>query len=101
FKTLGYETETACSGQEAIRLYQEKWKDIDLVLLDMVMPGMDGGKVFEGLQQINPDIKAILARGHCLEGSCEKVVKSACKGFIQKPFNLSELSNLITDVMSA
>ncbi len=98
-KALGYNVITASNAREAIDIYREKWREIDLVILDMIMPEMDGGKVFDNLKQINPDIRAILSSGHGLDGRCQKVFQKGFKGFAQKPFNLSDLSILIRDVL--
>lgn len=99
--SLGYQVETASSGEKAIELYQEKSQSIDMVILDMVMPEMDGGKVLQALLEINPDVKAILATGYDREGQCEDILKVGFKGFIQKPFNLIELSKLIHETLSS
>jgi len=99
-RTLGYESESASNGREALRLYEEKWQTIDLVILDMLMPEMDGGMVFEAMKRINPDVKAVLASGHSLEGRGEEIMRMGCDGFIQKPFDLGELSTLIQETLS-
>ncbi|MGD8386214.1 MAG: response regulator, partial [Desulfobacteraceae bacterium] len=99
--SLGYQVETASSGQKAIEVYQEIWQTIDLVILDMVMPEMDGGKALQALLEINPNVKAILATGYDREGQCEDILKVGFKGFIQKPFNLIELSKLIHETLTS
>ena len=54
-ESLGYRVYAAGSGQEAIAVYLEKRKEIDLVILDMIMPGISGGETFDRLREINPE----------------------------------------------
>lgn len=97
-ETLGYQVIPARSGNEAIELFQER-DDIDLVLLDMIMPGMSGAETFDVLRSINPEIKVILLTGYSLDGQASKILKNGCNGFIQKPFRISNLSQMIRKVL--
>ncbi|MBW2449135.1 MAG: response regulator, partial [Deltaproteobacteria bacterium] len=60
---LGYTVLTAVSGREAIEMYQKHLKKIALVIVDMIMPGLDGGETYDELKKIDPDIKVLLASG--------------------------------------
>ena len=62
-KTLGYKVLSVKSGKEAIELYRENKDKIDMVLLDMVMPDMGGGKTYDSLREIDSDIKVLLSSG--------------------------------------
>ncbi|MFZ2187957.1 MAG: PAS domain S-box protein [Candidatus Moraniibacteriota bacterium] len=95
---LGYTVFTAKNGQDAIDFYREN-TDIDLVILDMIMPGMQGGEVFDFLRKINPAATIILSSGYSLKGAAMRIMKRGCNGFIQKPFTLSELSLKIREVL--
>ncbi|MFP3929310.1 MAG: response regulator [Desulfobacteraceae bacterium] len=99
-KRLGYNVVTASSGPEAVDVFRERADEVDLVILDLVMPDMDGGKVYEALREIDPEVKALLASGHGLEGRATEVLEAGCDGFLQKPFNLDELSRKIGEVMA-
>ncbi|MCX8110217.1 MAG: PAS domain S-box protein, partial [Syntrophorhabdaceae bacterium] len=99
-EALGYRVYTAKGGQKAVEIYKEKGKDIDLIILDMIMPGKGGEETFEELHSINPDVRVILASGYSMDGAAERVMKKGCRGFIQKPFNLNELSNKIREVLN-
>ena len=77
----------------------EKHKEIDIVILDMVMPGIGGGRTFDLLREINPDVGVILASGYSAEGEARKIIKRGCWGFIQKPFKLAEFSRKIREVL--
>ncbi len=101
-KTLiltGYKVITAQSGKEALEIYREKQDRIDLVLLDMIMPGMSGGKVFDLLRELNPAVKVILSSGYSIGGEASKIMARGCNGFIQKPYHISELSQKIKEVL--
>ncbi|MCJ7772369.1 MAG: response regulator, partial [Desulfobacterales bacterium] len=96
---LGYKVILTKSGRETIDVYQKEKEKIDLIILDMVMPGMSGGDTYDKLKEINPDVKVLLSSGYGLNGQAEKILERGCKGFIQKPFNLEELSKKIREVL--
>jgi two-component system cell cycle sensor histidine kinase/response regulator CckA len=96
---LGYDVLAARSGQEAIELYEKNAHKIDLVIMDMIMPGMGGGETFDRLKRINRDIKVLLSSGYSINGQASKILERGCDGFIQKPFNLSQLSDKIQGII--
>ena len=98
---LGYRVIVAKSGREAVTLYEENAADIQAVILDMIMPGMNGKETFTALQKANPNIKVLLSSGYSIDGDAEKILAMGCQGFIQKPFNLSRLSQKVRDVLAA
>ncbi|MBT8340330.1 MAG: response regulator [Desulfatitalea sp.] len=98
-KKLGYKVLTAADGREAIALYKEKHAQIDLVILDMIMPEMDGSDTFQELKKINPDIQAILSSGYSMDGQTTTILELGCKGFIQKPFGMQDLSAKVKSVL--
>jgi len=89
---LGYTVRAAAGGAEALQIYQANPNAVDLVVLDMVMPGMSGGETFDRLRAIDPWVKVLLASGYSLEGQADQIMARGCDGFIQKPFDISELS---------
>ena len=96
---LGYDVLSARSGPEAIELYQQNAAKVDLVIMDMIMPGMGGGETFDRLKKINPDIKVLLSSGYSINGQASKILERGCDGFIQKPFNLIQLSDKIQGII--
>lgn len=98
-ETLGYRIFVAGCGQEAISLYMEKGREIDLVILDLIMPGMGGGRTFELLREINPDLKVILSSGYSVEGEARGIMEKGCDGFIQKPFKINDISQKVREVL--
>ncbi|GEM_PF-452821 len=98
-ETLGYEVLTANSGNEAIKIFRNKKNRFDLVILDMIMPGMGGLEVYEKLKKEDPDIKVLLASGYSLNSQASEIMARGCDGFIQKPFSLEKLSSKVVEVL--
>lgn len=98
---LGYRVITVDSGEKAIVTIQNNADEIDIVLLDMIMPGMDGGRTFDRIREIQPDMPVLLSSGYALNGQAEKIMQRGCNGFIQKPFNMTELSQKIRKILDS
>jgi two-component system cell cycle sensor histidine kinase/response regulator CckA len=96
---LGYQVFTFINGAQAIKFYKDNQDKIDIVLLDMIMPDMDGGEVYNRVKEINPDIKVLLCSGYSIDGQATEILKRGCDGFIQKPFNMQKLSGKIRKVL--
>ena len=96
---LGYEVYTANSGTKAIETYQAKKSDIDMVILDMVMPDMGGKEAYEELKSIDSQVQVLLSSGYSIDGEAEEIIECGCDGFIQKPFDLRHLSIKIREVL--
>ena len=98
-ESMGYVIYEAGSGQEAIAIYMEKKNEIDLVILDMIMPGISGGETFERLREINPEIRVLLSSGYSLEGQAQQIMDRGCRGFLQKPFHPKKLSRKVREML--
>jgi two-component system, cell cycle sensor histidine kinase and response regulator CckA len=96
---LGYNVRTACNGSEAVAIYQERREEIELIILDMIMPEMGGGETFDRLKQIDPDVRVLLSSGYSLEGQAKDILNRGCLGFIQKPYKIEELDKKIQDIL--
>ncbi len=96
---LGYTVLDARGGEEAIEIYQANKNKAELVILDLVMPGMGGDKVYDRLKEINPDVKVLLASGYSLDQQIIKILDRGCDGFIQKPFTEKHLSQSIRKIL--
>ena len=97
---LGYEVLTAKSGEKALEQYRINKDKIDLVILDMIMPGMGGGETYDRLKQIDPEITVLLSSGYSIDGQATEILKRGCNGFIQKPFNIEILSKKIREILN-
>ena len=98
-ETLGYEVLTARDGKEAVEVYKKKWDKIDLVLMDMVMPNMNGGEAYDRMKEINPRVKALLSSGYSIEGEAKEILARGCDGFIQKPCTIKDLFKKIEEIL--
>jgi PAS domain S-box-containing protein len=96
---LGYTVIRARSGREAIERFRENYDRVSLVLLDMIMPEMGGGEVFDELKRISRHVKVLLASGYSMQGQAREIINRGCIGFIQKPFNMEDLSSKLRSVL--
>jgi CheY-like chemotaxis protein len=103
---MGYKVLTARSGQEAVELLERAQKSHgseapvpDLVILDLIMPGMSSSEAFDMLRNISPDIRILLSSGYSLSGEGKKIMKRGCDGFIQKPFTMKALSSIVREIL--
>ena len=96
---LGYRVIGVNSGKEAVAVIHRQGYGIDLVILDMIMPNMDGGKTFDRIRDICPQIPVLLSSGYAMNGQAEKIMNRGCDGFIQKPFSAYELSQKIRKIL--
>ncbi len=99
-KSLGYRVITVNSGKEAINVYREKKDKVDLVILDMIMPEMNGLETFLELKKLNPDIKALLSTGYSIDEKALEMLKQGCKGYILKPYNVIDFSRKLREVIA-
>jgi CheY-like chemotaxis protein len=98
-KELGYTVLEAKSGREATVIYKEHQDKIDMVIMDMVMPGMGGGEAYDRMKEINPKVKVLLSSGYSIDGEATEILKRGCDGFIQKPFGPKQLSGRIKEIL--
>ena len=96
---LGYRVFTAGNGEEAIETYSGKKDIIDLIIMDMIIPNMGGSETYSTLKNINPDVKVLLSSGYSINGQAQEILDRGCNGFIQKPFNLNNLSQKIRNIL--
>jgi len=98
-ENLGYQVLTSRTAEEALSCYETHKDGIKLVLLDMIMPGMNGGKIYDRIKAINPQVKVLLISGYSIEGEAREILARGCNGFIQKPFKIKELAKKIGDII--
>ncbi len=96
----GYRTMVALNGEEAIKVLTEHCREVDLVILDMNMPVMDGKEAFVRMKEIKPELKVIISSGYTLNETSREILAQGAHGFIQKPFCLEDLTKVIQKAMN-
>ena len=92
---LGYEVLTAASGLEGVEIYAEERGTFDLVILDILMPGLSGEDVFVRLKKMNPDVRVLLVSGFSSGDVVARILNDGGRDFIQKPFLIDVLSRKV------
>ncbi|MEJ2170979.1 MAG: PAS domain S-box protein, partial [Desulfobacterales bacterium] len=96
---IGYSVLTAASGQQAVSVYDANRAEIDLVVLDVVMPDMSGGDTYDRLKKMNPAVKVLLSSGYSISGQAREILNRGCNGFIQKPFTMKAFSQKVREIL--
>lgn len=94
-EALGYTVITATNGTNALETLKQRQGEIHLILLDLVMPGLDGKNTFDQIQNTYPNLPVILSSGYSMNGQAMEIMDRGCNGFIQKPFTINELSQVL------
>jgi len=95
----GYTVLTANDGEEGLELYRQKQENIDLVILDLVIPGMGGKKCYEEILKIDPKAKILIVSGYSANGPGKAAIEAGAKGFVGKPFDVSHLLETIREIL--
>jgi CheY-like chemotaxis protein len=98
---FGYRVATAVSGEAAIAIYKRAPRNIDLVILDINMPGMGGNRCLKELIDINPHAKVIIASGYASNGYEKDALEAGAVGFIGKPYKMAEMLKMVRRVLDA
>jgi PAS domain S-box-containing protein len=96
---MGYQVLAAKEGEGALEIYRARRNEIDLVILDLVMPRMEGGEVFRRLRQISPEVKVLISSGYSIDGKAAQILDEGACGFIQKPFDMKQLSQTLRTIL--
>jgi len=95
----GYQVFTATNGSEALSLGKEN--ELDLVLLDIKMPGMDGMEVFRKLKKVRRDMDVIILTGYGTLGTAKEAMRLGAYDYLTKPFDLSLVKNVIQEALES
>ena len=98
-KDLGYQVWVEEDGRKGLEYYRRNYRDIDLVILDMVMPLMNGKDCFLSMKEINPELKAILTSGFTSEEDLSQMRAEGLNGFCRKPYTIAQLSQVLNEVL--
>jgi len=99
-KKMGFNILKANSSEKACRVYKNKKDDIDLVILDMIMPGGNGAVTYKKLKMINPGIKVLISSGFWKDLNVKAILSDGQNSFIQKPFKFAELNKKIDSILA-
>ena len=97
---LGHQVLVAGNGMEAVKKLEENQAAIDLVILDMIMPEMGGGEVFDHFKAVDPDVRVLLSSGYSINGQAQNIIDKGCVGFIQKPFTIIQLRQKLREIQN-
>ncbi len=97
---IGYNVVTAQGGEEALEILRGGRVRVDLVILDMIMPGMTGLDTYEHIKKFDKEIRVVLASGYSYEDIAEEILERGCTDFIQKPLDLAQVSEKIREMLS-
>ncbi len=98
-KSCGYNVISAVGGKKAVELYNINKDKVDLIILDMIMPGIGGGAAYDIFKEINPHVKVLLSSGYRQNSQASEILDRGCDGFIQKPFGMRDLSRKIREIL--
>ncbi len=96
----GYTVLTAVDGESGLQLYCKKQDKIDLVILDLIMPGMGGRRCLEALMQINPQARVVVSSGYPENGSAGEARTAGSRGFISKPYDMRQILSVVRQVLT-
>ena len=97
---LGIPVFFAKDGEQGLTIFEKEQQNIGLVILDVIMPGMDGREVYYELRKRNPEIKIMITSGYSKTGVIAELLKAGVDHYVQKPFNLDELTYKIRELMT-
>jgi CheY-like chemotaxis protein len=97
--SFGYTVLTVPDGEGALELYEKENEHVDLVILDLSMPGMGGKRCLEKLVEMNPRVKVIIASGYSFNGPSKDAIDAGAKGFVGKPYEVRQMLQVIREVM--
>jgi nitrogen-specific signal transduction histidine kinase/CheY-like chemotaxis protein len=98
---LGCKVRTCINGLEGVKYYAKNWREIDLVILDMIMPVMNGRDAFLQMKKINPAVLVLLASGYSINGEAQELIQDGVHGFIQKPFRQIDLERAVSAIVNS
>ena len=97
---MGFKTLKANSSQKAYQLYRDKKDNIDLVILDMIMPDDNGAVIYKKLKRINSGIRVLISSGFWKDINVRAILNDGQNSFIQKPFKFAEFNKKIDSILS-
>jgi CheY-like chemotaxis protein len=98
-RVFGYSVEVFDSAETAVSVYTRRWTDIDLVILDLVLPGMNGTQAMDVIRSVNPDAPVLLVSGYTADDEIRERLRDGRTEFLEKPFLLADLAQALARLM--
>ncbi len=98
---LGCKTLTARNGKEAVEIYRDGTDTIDLVILDIIMPVMNGRETCRELMKLNPRVRVLVSSGYIMNAETQEILNMGARGFLQKPFNMETITAKLKEILAA
>ena len=98
---LGYRVLAADGGRQGLEIYRRNSAEIELVILDMIMPEMNGAETYERLKEMDPRVKVLFSSGYTMSSVAKDILKQGSHSFIQKPFDLKKLSHTVRQALQS
>jgi DNA-binding NtrC family response regulator len=97
---LGYQVIESADGEQALRVFRERRSEIAAILLDMVMPRMNGRTCYQALSEIDRAVRVVLMTGHAMNDEVQSILDLGVCGFLAKPCSIDQLSTALSDALS-
>lgn len=94
----GFRTLSAVNGEDGVNVYKEHHNEIDVVLLDLTMPKMDGNKAMKEMKKIDKNVKIILSSGYSMDATIRELINNGEAIFVQKPYQIEDLIHTIQKI---
>ncbi len=98
---FGYNVLVAENGESALEIYKKEWRNIDLIVLDLMMPGMGGIACLDELLRINPQAKVIIASGFPVDDKTKRNLQAKARGYVKKPYELAEMLTIVQGLIGS
>jgi two-component system, cell cycle sensor histidine kinase and response regulator CckA len=98
---FGYKVFTASSGEAALKTYRKRRNEIDLIIMDLIMPGIGGKKCLEKIIKIDPNAKIVIASGYSDDEHTKEIFRSGARGFLRKPYDMSQMLKVVRDALNS
>jgi DNA-binding NtrC family response regulator len=96
---LGYQVITATDGESALEIYRQEKEQIDLIILDLMMPGMGGMKCLQKILEFDPDAKVVISTGYFFTDGPEQEIERSPRGYLNKPFDIRDMLKVVREVL--
>ncbi|NLV67151.1 MAG: response regulator [Spirochaetes bacterium] len=94
---LGYTALSAESGESGLTLFNEQFKEIDLIILDLTMPGRSVVTIFEDMLKSDPDVRVLISSGNSYDPKIQQLLSLGARSFLQKPYTIADMENKIKE----